>query len=93
MIEGHTAARFAWLKKNAVDAGAVRQDAAAAFSLIKMAYNLAFWVFLLPFFTAVDFRTGFILMAVIIFIRLGANLYVNFLNFAPEQYDNYPLRA
>jgi len=58
-----------------------------------MFFNIAFWVFLLPFFTAVEYKTGFILMTVVIFIRLSANLYVNILDFNIEQYDQYPLRS
>ncbi|HKJ26982.1 MAG TPA: hypothetical protein VJ965_05065 [Anaerolineales bacterium] len=70
-----------------------RQGRAYSFSLIRMFFNIAFWVFLLPFFTAVEYKTGFILMTVVIFIRLSANLYVNILDFNIEQYDQYPLRS
>ena len=58
-----------------------------------MLYNIAFWVFLLPFFTAMDYRLGFILMTIMILIRLSANLYINLVNFKLEQFERYPLRS
>ena len=58
-----------------------------------MAYNAAFWIFLLPFFTTMEYSTGFIAFTVIIFVRLGANLYTNnVLELTLEQYESYPLR-
>ncbi len=38
------------------------------------------------------YSTGFIAFTVLIFFRLGANLYVNFLNLKPEQFDSFPFR-
>jgi hypothetical protein len=62
-------------------------------SLIRKAYNAAFWIFLLPFFTAIDYSTGFILFTVVIFIRLILNLVTNnFLNLSPEQFERFPFR-
>jgi len=62
-------------------------------ALIRKAYNLAFWIFLLPFFTMIDYSTGFILFTVIIGIRLVLNLYTNnILDLTPEQFETYPFR-
>ena len=84
--------RFAWIRKNSANDVSVKQGFTHPLSLIRKAYNLAFWVFLLPFFTAIDYSTGFIAFTVIIFIRFGANLYTNVLNLTPEHYESYPLR-
>jgi len=58
-----------------------------------MAYNAAFWFFLLPFFTAIDYSTGFIVFSIIIFVRLAINLYTNnALELTPAQYEGFPFR-
>ena len=93
VIEGHTSMRFAWLRENSEDPVAVHQAFTHPLSLIRKAYNAAFLIFVIPFFTAVDYSTGFILFTVMIFIRLGINLYTNnVLDFTPEQYERFPLR-
>jgi len=85
--------RFAWLRKNSANYVSVKQAFTHPLSLIRKAYNAAFWIFLLPFFTAIDYSTGFIVFAVIIFVRLGANLYTNnVLNLTPEQFESHPFR-
>jgi hypothetical protein len=85
--------RFAWLKENAEDYVAVQQAFTHPLSLIRKAYNLVFWIFLLPFFTAMQYSTGFIVFSVIILVRLVANLYTNnVLDLTPEEYDAFPLR-
>ena len=62
-------------------------------ALIRLAYNAVFWIFLLPFFTIIDYGTGFIAFTVIIAIRLVLNLYTNnMLDLTPEQYESYPFR-
>ena len=72
---------------------AVKQASTHPLALIRMAYNAAFWIFLLPFFTAIDYGTGFIVFSIIIFVRLGINLYLNnVLKLNPEQYDSFPFR-
>ena len=62
-------------------------------ALIRKAYNLVFWVFLLPFFTVIEYRTGFVLFTIIIGIRLVLNIYTNNI-YRPtlEQYEAYPFR-
>ena len=58
-----------------------------------MVYNAAFWVFLIPFFTVIDYSTGFIAFTIIIFVRFGLSLYTNnALNLTPDQFENYPFR-
>ena len=84
--------RFAWLKKNSSDYVSVKQGFTHPLALIRMAYNIAYWVFLLPFLTTIDYSTGFIVYTVNILVRLGANLYINLLNLKPEQFDSFPLR-
>jgi hypothetical protein len=49
-------------------------------------------LFLIPFFTAVDYSVGFVAFAVIIFVRLGLNLYTNHVLTRPEQYESFPFR-
>jgi hypothetical protein len=85
--------RFAWLRENAANYVAVQQAFMHPLSLIRKAYNIVFWIFLLPFFTVIEYRTGFLVFTVIIAIRLGLNLYTNnALDLTPEQYDSYPFR-
>lgn len=84
--------RFAWQKKNSDD-HASKHEFTLPLALIRMAYNIAFWAFLLPFITTMNFRTGFILFAIIILVRLSANLYVNALKLTPAQYDSFPFRS
>ena len=85
--------RFAWLRENAANYVAVQQAFMNPLSLIRKAYNIVFWIFLLPFFTVIEYSTGFLVFTVIIAMRLGLNLYTNnALDLTPEQYDSYPFR-
>lgn len=85
--------RFAWLRQNSDDPVPVQQAFLHPLALIRKAYNLAFWIFLLPFFTLIDYSTGFILFTIIIGIRLVLNLYTNnVLKQKPEQYESFPFR-
>lgn len=85
--------RFAWLRENAAYYVAVQQAFMNPLSLIRKAYNIVFWIFLLPFFTVIEYSTGFLIFTIIIAIRLGLNLYTNnALDLTPEQYDSYPFR-
>ena len=85
--------RFAWLRENSADAVSVKQAFAHPLALIRKVYNAAFWIFLLPFFTAMEYGTGFVAFAVIILVRLGLNLYTNnALKLTPAQYDSFPFR-
>jgi hypothetical protein len=85
--------RFAWLRENSANYVSVKQGFAHPLALIRKAYNIAFWIFLLPFFTIIDYSTGFLAFTVIIAIRLGLNLYTNnLLDFTPEEYERFPFR-
>ena len=85
--------RFAWLRENTANFESVQQAFLHPLALIRKAYNLAFWIFLLPFFTMIEDSTGFILFTVIIGIRLVLNLYTNnLLDLTPEQFEAYPFR-
>ena len=93
VLEGHTSVRFAWLRENSPDYVSVQQAFLHPLALIRKAYNLAFWFFLVPLFTAMEYSTGFIVFTVIIAIRLVLNLYTNnILNLTPEQYESFPFR-
>ncbi len=85
--------RFAWLQKNSANPISVKQGFTHPLSLIRKVYNAAFWVFLIPFFTAVPYSVGFIAFTIIIFVRFSTSLYTNnALNLTPEQYESYPFR-
>lgn len=85
--------RFAWHRKHSTDQTSVQQAFFHPLALIRKAYNLAFWVFLLPFFTMVPDSTGFLLFTVIIGIRLVLNLYTNNgREMTPAQFEAYPFR-
>lgn len=85
--------RFAWLRKNSTNYISVKQGYTHPLALIRIAYNVAFWIFLLPFFTAMEYGTGFILFTVIILVRLGANLYSNHVIKQPEQFESFAFRS
>lgn len=86
--------RFVWLRKNKTNDQIVKQQFTDPLNLIRMAYNVVFWVFLLPFFTSMAYGMGFILFTIIIFARLSANLYVNNnRDFTPQRYEHFPFRA
>ena len=85
--------RYAWLRDNSENYDVVKQGCAHPLNLIRVAYNAVFWIFLLPFFTMMEYSTGFITFTVIIFIRLGANLYANHVIEQPEQFESFPFRS
>ncbi len=85
--------RFAWLRKNSPNYVSVNQAFTHPLALIRKAYNAAFWIFLLPFLTVMEYSTGFIAFTIIILIRLALNLYTNnVLDLTPEQFESYPFR-
>ena len=84
--------RFAWLRENAADDAPVIQGCFHPLAIIRFAYNVVFWIFLLPFFTSMEYGTGFIVFTLIIFIRLLLNLYTNHILMQPEQYERFPFR-
>lgn len=91
VVELHSTMRFAWLL-NSDDPISVKH--AFRNRLSKMAFwafNAVFFVFLLPFFTPVEYSTGFMALAIILFVRLAANLYANNV-LTPEQFESFPFR-
>ena len=93
VIEYHTTMRFAWIRENSAKYLSTKQSFTHPLSVIRTIYNIAFWVFLLPFFTTMAYSTGFITYALVIFLRFCANLYTNnILNLTPEEHEKYPFR-
>jgi len=86
--------RFAWLRENSSDGEKTTQGQTSTFSLIRTAYNLAFWIFLIPFLSSkIDYSFGFFAFAIVILVRLVLNLYTNnLLGQTPEQYQRFPFR-
>jgi hypothetical protein len=85
--------RFAWLRENSASYAPEQQGFTHPLALIRKVYNAAFWIFLLPFFTIVDYGTGFLAFTIIIGIRLGLNLYTNnVLKLKPQQFEGFPFR-
>jgi len=85
--------RFAWLRKNSANYVSVKQGRTHPLTLIRMAYNAVFWIFLLPFLTTtIDYSTGFIAFTVVIIVRLVLNLYTNHVLKQPEQFESFPFR-
>lgn len=85
--------RFAWIREKSDNSAPAPQKWSHPLALIRMLYNLAFWVFLIPFLTVVEDWVGFIAMTVVIGIRLVLNLVTNnLLDLTPEQFDEYPFR-
>jgi hypothetical protein len=86
--------RFAWLRKQAANGADVKQGGAQPLGLIRFAYNLVFWIFLLPFLTTIDYGTGFVAFSVVVLVRLVANLYANnLMEPNPVVYQQFPFRA
>ena len=93
IIEVHTSMRFAWLRENSTDYVSAQQAFTHPLALIRKAYNAVFWIFLIPFFTTVEYSTGFMAFTIVIFTRLALNLYTNnVLRLTPAQFDSFPFR-
>ena len=93
VIEYHTTMRFAWIQEKSTKSVSKKQVFIHPLSIIKTIYNIAFWIFLVPFFTTMEYSTGFIVFTGVIFLRFCANLYTNnILHLTPDQYENYPFR-
>ena len=85
--------RFAWIRENSAKYVSTKQGFFHPLSVVRTVYNIAFWIFLVPFFTTMEYSTGFIAYSVVIFLRLFANLFTNnFLKLTPEQHEKYPFR-
>lgn len=85
--------RFAWLRESSTNYVPDRRGFTHPLALIRKVYNAAFWIFLLPFLTVIDYSTGFLAFTVIIGVRLGLNLYTNnILKLNPQQFEAFPFR-
>ena len=85
--------RFAWLREKSGSAELSKQAYTHPLSLIRLAYNAVFWIFLLPFLFRIDYQFGFVSFSIVILVRLILNLVTNnFLNLSPDQYQEYPFR-
>jgi len=83
--------RFAWLLNSDHPVSVKQAFSNRLTTMAFWAFNAAFFLFLLPFFTPIEYSTGFIALTVIIFVRLGANLYANNV-LTPEQFESFPFR-
>jgi hypothetical protein len=89
----HTSTRFAWLRKNNASSSS-QPSQPQPYALLRAAYNLAFWVFLLPFlFGDIQYATGFAAFTIVVLVRFGINLFTNnVLKLTPDQFDRFPFR-
>ena len=84
--------RFAWLRKNSGDPVPAKLRFTHPLNLIFVAYNVIYWIpMILPFTKAIDYRTGFTALFVVIIIRGVANLVRNNV-LTPEKGEKFPLR-
>ena len=85
--------RFAWLKKNTPNQVVMKRGVAHPLSLIRMAYNIIWWVpMLLSFTHVIDYRAGFIAFFSVTVFRLFINIYVNYA-LDIEKFERFPLKA
>ena len=83
--------RFAWLRENS--ATEVSVESSFINRLIYIAYNVIYWVpIIFPFLGIIDYSTGFILLTIVLFVRLVANLLRNNL-LTLDQAEVFPLRS
>lgn len=84
--------RFAWQRKKR-SPDQVSPDQSLARRVIFVGYNVVWWFpVVLPFFTSMEFGTGFIAFSVITGARLVANVYRNNA-LELEQAEVFPLRS
>ncbi len=83
--------RFAWQRENSPSR--VPAQASLSGRIVYAAYNILYWVpIVLPFTRAMDYRTGFVALFVVLIFRSAANLYRN--NFLQlEQAETFPFRS
>jgi hypothetical protein len=83
--------RFAWLLNSDDPKSVKRVFSSRLTTMAFWAFNAVYFIFLLPYFTPIEYSTGFIALAIIILVRLIANVYAN--NFLePEQFESFPFR-
>lgn len=85
--------RFAWLQQQIPDYQSQIQQVPHPVALIRIAYNILFWIFLLPFVTDLDYSFGFVAFTIVIFVRMVANLYMNnVMKQTPADFDRFAFR-
>ena len=71
----------------------MKRGVAHPLSLIRMAYNIIWWVpMLLSFTHVIDYRAGFIAFFSVTVFRLFINIYVNYA-LDIEKFERFPLKA
>jgi nicotinamide riboside transporter PnuC len=77
--------RFAWQRENSTDKVSAKQSSTGR--IIYITYNVVYWLpIVLTIFKVIDYRTGFIMFALILIIRAVANLYRNNVPTAKGEY-------
>ena len=85
--------RFARLRKNTPNHVEMKRRVTHPLSLVRMAYNILWWVpMLLTFTRVIDYRAGFIAFFAVTVFRLFINIYVNYA-LDLEKFDRFPLKA
>ena len=85
--------RFAWIREQSPGSTSQPHRFPHPVVLLRLFHNLVFWFFLLPLFTPLSYRAGFIFFTMILAVRSSANLYHNNLMAqTPEAFDKTPLR-
>ena len=94
ILEYHTSARFAseWKRTTAVHPDLEKPRPTPFSRGLLIIHNLAFWFFLIPLFTSMGYRSGFIAFAAILFFRFLANSYINLKDFDAARFYRFPFR-
>ena len=94
ILEYHSSARFAaeWKRTTEANPGLEKPRPKSLARVLLVIHNLAFWFFLIPLFTSMPYRGGFIAFAAILFFRFLANSYMNLKDFDAAQYYRFPFR-
>jgi hypothetical protein len=94
ILEYHSSVRFAseWKRTEKVHPGMKKPEPKPFTRVLLVIHNLAFWFFLIPLFTSMPYRSGFIAFTAILFFRFLANSYMNLKDFNTEEYYRYPFR-
>lgn len=94
ILEYHSSARFAseWRRRNEDHPEAEKPGPKPLARGLLIFHNLAFWFFLIPLFTGMSYRSGFIAFAAILFFRFLANSYINLKDFDAPRFYRFPFR-
>ncbi len=85
--------RFARLKANLPNHVSIKRKVTHPLSLIRMVYNIIWWIPMLLSFTGViDYRAGFVAFFIVTAFRLFINIYVNYA-LDLDKFERFPLKA